>query len=103
MATSNKSYDNQALNSTLDLHSEEYTYNVTRNTADKVITNYDVAVFTNSEYGSMIIKDGKKESDEENEKYVVEDDAVVEKRENKNNSNMTSPTKRIGSYKIKQT
>ena len=34
-------------------------------------------------------------------KYVVKDDSVVEKRGNKNNSNMTSPTKRIGTYKIK--
>ena len=66
MATSDKRYDSQTLQSTLDLHSKEHNYNVTRDSADKIINNYEVAVFTNSEYGSMIIKEGEKESDEEN-------------------------------------
>ena len=41
-----------------------------------------------------------KKSDEENEKYVIEDEVVIEKREDKNNSKMTSSTKSICTYKI---
>ena len=57
-------------------------------------------MFTNSEYGRMLFTKGEKVSDEENEKYVIDDEVVVEKRGDKNNSKMTSSTKSINTYKI---
>ena len=68
---------------------------------DTVSNHSEVAAFTNSDYGIMIMTEGNKESDKENEKYVVEADVVVEKRGIKNNSNITSLTKSIGKYKTK--
>ena len=48
----------------------------------------------------MLFTKGEKVSDEENEKYVIDDEVVVEKRGDKNNSKMTSSTKSINTYKI---
>ena len=82
MATSDKIYDNQVLAFNLDSQSKEYDYNMTKESGDKVLTNYKVVAFINAEYGSMIITKNEKESDEKNEKYVVEDEVVVEKKGN---------------------
>ena len=100
MVTSDKSYNNQTLKSNLDLHSREHDDNVTRKSADTITTKDKGAVFTNFEYERMIFPRGEKESDEENEKYVIEEEVVIEKREDKNNSKMTSSTKSICTYKI---
>ena len=48
----------------------------------------------------MLFTKGEKVSDEENEKYVIDDEVVVEKKGDKNNSKMTSSTKSINTYKI---
>ena len=100
MVTSDKSCNNQTLKSNLDLHSKEHDDNVTRKSADNNITKDKGAVFTNSKYECMIFPRGEKESDEKNEKYVVEDEVVIEKREDKNNSKITSSTKSVCTYKI---
>ena len=101
MITNDKRHDNQKMKFIIDLHLKEHTYNVKRDSADTVSNHSEVAAFTNSDYGIMIMTEGDKESDEENKQYVVEDDVVVEKRRTKINTKITSLTKSIGTYKTK--
>ena len=68
---------------------------------DTVNNNSKEGGFTNSAYGSKILQEGDKKSDEENENYVVENNVAGEQRGNKNISKITSTTKSICTYKIK--
>ena len=101
MATSKKCHDNKAMIYIVDLHLKEHTYTVKGGSMDTVSNHSEVAAFINSDYEIMIMTEGDKESDEENEEYIVEADVVVGKRGIKNNSNITSLTKRIGKYETK--
>ena len=76
MAKSNNRYDNMQMRSIVDKTSKEQTYNITWNNEDTVHNNYNVVVVKNYEDGSKIIGEGDTEVDGENEKDVVEVNAV---------------------------
>ena len=80
------------------LHSKDHNHDVTRDTADTVLDNSDEAMFTNSEYGSMIIKESNEERDEEHTGYTV--DAEVD---NKVNSKIALGNYFLTSNKVKIT
>ena len=61
-------------------------------------THPEADVSANSEYGGRGIQEIDKEGTEKNEKYVVEDNFVVDTRGNKNYSKITLTTKNIGRY-----
>ena len=66
MATSDKRHDNKAIQSIVELNLNEHTYTVKRDSVDTVSNHSEVAAFTNSDYGIMIMTEGDKESDKEN-------------------------------------
>ena len=68
MTSSDKRHDKRTMKSIVDLHLKENTYNIKRDDADTVSKHSEVEAFTNSDYGIMIMTEGKKESDEENKK-----------------------------------
>ena len=80
--------------------SKKQTYNVTRDNEDAVYNKSKVVGFPNSADGSKIIPDDDKESDEEIEKYVGDNNVVGNQRGTKNNSKIASTAKSICTYKI---
>ena len=94
------SYDNQTMKSIVDILSKKQSYNVAKDNEDTVNNNSKEVGFSNSAGGSNIIQEDDKESDEEIEKYVVENNVVGNQRGTKNNSKITSTTKSIYTYKI---
>ena len=99
---SGKRYKNQTLTANLELYSKEHDDTVTRKSADIISTKDKGSVFTNSDYERLIVPKGEKDCEEETEKYGIEDEGVNEKREDKNNSKITSSTKKICTNKIQK-
>ena len=76
------------------------TYTVTRDYEDAVNNNSTEVGFPNSSDGRKIITEDDRESDEEIEKYVVDNNVVGNQRGTKNNSKITSTTNSICTHKI---
>ena len=81
METNNNSYNNKEMIYIVDKPSKEKTYNNKGKNTDTVHNNDKVVGVTNHEYGNSIFEEGGTETDEENEKDVVEANVVEKKRD----------------------